>query len=493
MTDQPSPKLKEKDPMYPSVVAGVYFLSMDSASLNLKKFIRPFQPLAEKTPEGNKLRRDTFGSADGNGTGYLSLSDTDNFIQERLTLEYGEVEADKYFKAFRASYIRAFNAAKVVAKSNGPDENDIDEDHYVTFNEFRVLNAYICIYASMFDAFSKIDGGGYQEVEGEVEGHVDVNDDRRIEKTEWMESYQLLQDTGFSGLAKIRSDALATIAFDTMDEDGKGMVLLNEFCNYVVKTETESKTDLGKLLSAKGLSSTPKANPTKVNTRRSGIDENPIVVAEAYRSGQSCSQELMEFLRIFQPLAEKTAVGRKDRVKSFEHVDQNRTGYASMAELGSFIKHTLSSSFPRDKAKDMFIRFRKSYMKAFQKARSIHQGSIDKENCESYVTISEFRLFNAFLCVYSALLDAYMRINENSDRIDLDEFMQSYNHVRDYGFVALTYLGSTSDATAMFNKLDEDGSGQVSYNEWCTYIIDIEIESDTALGKLMNTDNLEKQ
>ena len=50
----------------------------------------------------------------------------------------------------------------------------------MSWGEFRLLNAYLCIYATMFDAFSKIDGGG----EG-TEG-----DDRRIDEEEWMKGYK---------------------------------------------------------------------------------------------------------------------------------------------------------------------------------------------------------------------------------------------------------------------------------------------------------------
>ena len=253
------------------------------------------------------------------------------------------------------------------------------------------------------------------------------------------------------------------------------------------KLQSEIKPVNGKRLTN---SRKAKRRASTVNTKRSDIDEKPIVVAEAFHPGQSCSQELADFLRLFQPLAEKTDAGKKTRMKKFEYADQNRTGYASMAELGNFVKYSLTSSFPRNKATDMFRRFRKSYIKAFQRAKSIrHSGDEDDDNDDSYVTISEFRLFNAFLCVYSALLDAFMCINEESDRIDIDEFTRSYSHVKDYGFAALSCLGSTSDAAAMFNKLDTDGSGQVSYNEWCIYIVDAEIEADTALGKLLQTDN----
>ena len=171
----------------------------------------------------------------------------------------------------------------------------------------------------------------------------------------------------------------------------------------------------------------------------------------------------------------------------YKGADQNVNGYSSLAEIENFIKRALSGSFPRNASKDMFVRFRKSYIKAFSRAKSFHDSGDDHpdEIGEEYVTFQEFRIFNAYLCIYSALLDAFCRINATSDRIDMNEFIQSFNYVRDFGFTALASIASTNDATSMFNTIDKDNSGQVSYAEWCDYIIDVEIESDTELGKLM--------
>ena len=488
--DQPTPKLKEKARRYPSVIAGVYFIPAKESSLNLKKFSRPFQPLAEKTPEGNKLRRESFHSCDGNGTGYCSLSDVESFVLTMLNKEYGHADGEEIFKYFRPSYIRAFSAAKTISKGTmiGPSSKDrfkgkVDEDDYVTFNEFRVLNAYLCIYAAMIDAFTKVDGGG--------QGHVDIDDDRRVEKKEWMTSYSLLHNYGFAGLAEIQDDGLATIAFDTMDSDDKGLVLFREFCEYVRDTEMKSRSDLGKLLSGQIAPITPKAAPNKVNTSRvpagSSTSKVTIVVAEAWSPGSSASPELLDFLRVFQPLAEKTLVGKKDRQKHFSSADQNRTGYVALAEIEIFVKRALSSSFPKTKAKDLFLRYRKCYIKAFHCAKSLHESEDTHADSpdEQYVTFSEFRLFIAYLCIYSGMYDAFATINEKEDRIDFKEFMDSYKFVRDSGFVALSSLNNPSDATDTFDNIDTDDSQQISFGEWADFIIDKEIEADTELGKLM--------
>ena len=472
---------KKRTSTYPSVVAGVYFTPKSSSS-RLKKFLRTFQPLSEKTPESNKLRRQTFHTADGNGSGYCSLADIDNFVSIMLKKMYDDVEGQKLFMTFRPSYIRAFTASKALAKSSSPSKiSKVDEDDYVTFSEFRILNAYLCIYASMFYAFSKIDGAGV--------GDFDMEDDRRISKEEWLKSFATVHDSGFVGLECIENEIQATAAFDKMDLDGKGVVLFSEFCEYIKATEFQGGTDLGKLLSEKVMPIQPKATPTKTNTGRplsagSSSNNKPIIIAEGFYVGRSSSPELLDFLRVFEPLTGKTNTGKKDRLKHFQYADQNASGYVSLAELESFIKRKLSTSFTAHKAKDLFRRFRKSYIKAYQGAKSLHDTS-GKGVGDDYVTFAEFRIFNVLLCVYATLLDAFCRINESSDTIDVDEFLQAYNNVRDYGFAALYALESANDARSAFNVIDGDGSNQVSYSEWCEYIINFEIENHTELGNLI--------
>jgi hypothetical protein len=54
------------------------------------------------------------------------------------------------------------------------------QDDFVSRSEFRLFCVYTIVYAAMFDAFSKIDGGGAGR---------GANDDKRIVKDEWMKGY----------------------------------------------------------------------------------------------------------------------------------------------------------------------------------------------------------------------------------------------------------------------------------------------------------------
>ena len=99
--------------------------------------------LAAKDEAGKKLRRNTWTSVDPNGNGLVSLAEADGWIQKYLMLEYGNDIGKDIWKAFRPSYIRAFNDAKDVADS--VSKGKINTDDYVSKAEFRILAAYLCL------------------------------------------------------------------------------------------------------------------------------------------------------------------------------------------------------------------------------------------------------------------------------------------------------------------------------------------------------------
>jgi len=224
---------KKKKIILPMKVAGAYTPSK-KASPDLKDFIQAMQPFSEKTLICGNLRKAAFKSADANGTGKCSLASIGQHVRSSLKKEHDIVRGEELFDLYRPSFIRAFTAAKAIAKTGDPDD-----DNYINFAEFRVLNAYLCVFAGMTDAFMKVDGGG---------PGVSEDDDRRVEIKEWMESYDTFSASTFVGLTGIKNDADATAVFGEMDADGKGMVLLSEFCEYIRTKEIESKTPLGKLL-----------------------------------------------------------------------------------------------------------------------------------------------------------------------------------------------------------------------------------------------------
>ncbi len=91
----------------------------------------------------------------------------------------------------------------------------------------------------MFDAFAKIDGGGSGR---------GASDNRRIELDEWMKGWSGVREHGFVALAAISTKKEASEAFAKIDDNGGGVVLLDEWCFFLKAAEVEAKTPVGALL-----------------------------------------------------------------------------------------------------------------------------------------------------------------------------------------------------------------------------------------------------
>jgi len=235
------------------------------ASRDLFLFIYAFQhlcarPKSPNGPHSKDLRVSAWRLLDFNGNKIVSLAETDKWVGERLINFYADkdrkhlgVDSEKaklLRKQFYPCFIRAFLDAadfgaptKVTQKGGGKvyGNTKTTGDDFVQFREFRLLCTYLCIYGTIFEAFSSIDGGGKG---------VDHTDDRRISKDEWTRNANLLVGHPLLSLSLSANNEDPGLIFDAMDSDGKGKVLLAEFSSYVEDYEFYIKTRWGKLLNA---------------------------------------------------------------------------------------------------------------------------------------------------------------------------------------------------------------------------------------------------
>merc|ERR1712232_933177 len=114
-------------------------------------------------------------------------------------------------------------------------------DDYVQRGEFHLLCSYLLIYVGLFDAFACIDGGS---------AGTTAEDDRRISPEEWAAHHSKLSEHAqiFVGLANI-DESNQDAVFAAMDGDGKGMVVLKEWCEFLKGKEQEAGTAMGRVLS----------------------------------------------------------------------------------------------------------------------------------------------------------------------------------------------------------------------------------------------------
>ena len=225
---------------------------------DLREFVSNFASLAVPGAQAKAVRKQTWLAVDPNGNGLVSLAEFDGWIKKTLLLNATSpeesAEADRLWKLYRPSYIRAFNDAKDVSKEREiKSVGDATTDDYVTKGEFRLAVAYLCLYAAMFDAFNQIDGGS---------AGTTATDDRRMSLAEWQAAYPKIQEMGYGFVAlqqaakEAEGETTTEVAqtaeeiFKKIDADGKGMVLLNEWCKFIEKAEIDAGTLAGKMLNA---------------------------------------------------------------------------------------------------------------------------------------------------------------------------------------------------------------------------------------------------
>ena len=159
-------------------------------------------------------------------------------------------EGRDLFDAFRPCYIRAYTDAKDVMEDDGTvldGTKSSTADDFVSWGEFRMLNAFLCIYAAMYDAFAKIDGATSGGAATGRDG-----DDLRMDKSEWLAGYKRVTGYGFLGLSedKLTNETTAMAVFNKIDDNGGGIVLMEEWAEYIKNCELEAGTELGVCLGA---------------------------------------------------------------------------------------------------------------------------------------------------------------------------------------------------------------------------------------------------
>lgn len=169
--------------------------------------------ISKKLPAGRNSvdvakRKELFRLFDVNGNGYLSLAEVDKAVRDILCLE-------DLFDC-KPAMMRAFQAAKNYDKKS---RARLGED-FVTKSEFRILLMYLRKYFELFVMFDRIDGDG----------------DRRLTLQEFSAATAKLATWG----VKISDPATE---FKSIDRNGGGFVLFQEFCNWAVPKGLDAEDD----------------------------------------------------------------------------------------------------------------------------------------------------------------------------------------------------------------------------------------------------------
>lgn len=222
-------------------------------SADVIEFCGAFEKLAEDSEEGVSVRSRAWSSLDNNGNGHVSLAEADSWVKLTLLHHYPK-KGEQLWKTFRRSYIRAFkDAADAGVDKAIKGMATATEDDFLERGEFRLFCAYLCLYSLMFDAFRFLDGSHasaalprsvFAAVEAEANDH-------RISRDEWMAGCSQLTGSPFYIVNECASNPeAAEAAWPMMDADGKGSVLLIEFCEWIKAWEVQIDSPIGHILDA---------------------------------------------------------------------------------------------------------------------------------------------------------------------------------------------------------------------------------------------------
>ena len=163
---------------------------------------------------------------DGNANGRVTLACTNGGVMRALCNMWGR-EGDQLFHRYYRSYIRAWSDAKDAAKKVREDDDEV-----VTRNEFRLLLVYLGIYATWYEVFL----------------FVDWNLDHRISRAEFVAALPRINLAGRTWANSIAFANATESSFDEIDQNGGGIIDLQEFCEWAERAEKLGGTSQGKEL-----------------------------------------------------------------------------------------------------------------------------------------------------------------------------------------------------------------------------------------------------
>ena len=135
--------------------------------------------------------------------------------------------------------------------------------------------------------------------------------------------------------------------------------------------------------------------------------------------GPGVTKDLLDFCRIFQPMAEPGDETAELRDLAWSRADMNGNGLCSLAELEAWVLQTLLRAYPKkkktdpDKGRDLWTAFRPCYIRAFKDAADYAKddGAVLKgtktAKADDFVSKDEFRLFCAYLSIYASMVRAH--------------------------------------------------------------------------------------
>lgn len=160
----------------------------------------------------------------------------------------------------------------------------------------------------------------------------------------------------------------------------------------------------------------------------------------------------------------KTAEDKARRIELFKKFDQNNTGKLSMEETYKGCVEILHLD-------EFTTRLRDIVKRAFNKAKDM--GTKDRDaGSAQFVEFLEFRLMLCYIYDYFELTVMFDEIDTSGNMlIDAKEFKKAAPKITEWG-VKIT------DADAVFKEIDDNGSGQVTFDEFAAWASARKLDAD---------------
>eukprot|EP00090_Calanus_glacialis_P031560 TRINITY_DN5238_c0_g1_i2.p1 TRINITY_DN5238_c0_g1~~TRINITY_DN5238_c0_g1_i2.p1 ORF type:complete len:184 (-),score=66.55 TRINITY_DN5238_c0_g1_i2:124-675(-) len=163
-----------------------------------------------RTKDDFAARKELWEAMDVNGNGYLSLAEVTKGVRDVIAV-------DELFDAIPAIN-RSFHHCKNVSKN--PSEHGPD---FIEFREFRLLLQTLRQFFEYYQAFDRVDTG----------------DDDRISKEEFTsDGLRSAMEKWVGPIEDLEAE------FDSIDTNGGGQVLFNEFIDWALAKDLDIEDDI---------------------------------------------------------------------------------------------------------------------------------------------------------------------------------------------------------------------------------------------------------
>ncbi|KPI87939.1 putative flagellar calcium-binding protein [Leptomonas seymouri] len=183
------------------------------------------------------------------------------------------------------------------------------------------------------------------------------------------------------------------------------------------------------------------------------------------KEGKSAAERRAVWGSVRQSLPRlKTAVDKERRIALFKEFDKNNSGKLSMEEVYKGCVNVLHLD-------EFTTRLRDIVKRAFNKAKDM--GTKERnEGSSDFVEFLEFRLLLCYIYDYFELTVMFDEIDTSGNMlIDANEFQKAVPKIAEWGL-------EISDPDAVFKEIDDNGSGQITFDEFAVWAAAHKLDAD---------------